>query len=652
MRRSVGFGNLLVGGVWAAAATWLFPQWEGAAVLAGVCAVAQVVGGMALLAGRGDRLARQASGLALAGGAALLAIYAHAAWLVAQRFGAEAGQLGLQTLGVAAAALPWGVGFPLWQVLASGGARRAGAAVLLAAALAGGGSALAALPEQTWPAQPEIAQAAAAAWATWKGDPTPVPVGAGPALVLITLWAEGEPGRTVRGEGADLAAAVGAALAQLSPTTRGTALVLDVARAAYRPGAPLPVGAGGSLSKQGGQSPTTLWRPGRVKRQDFSLSTRVPTVDLKGTPAIFDSAVASAVGAQRLHGGWTPAPQITAETARQAALAGGHFLVRHQEADGRFAYTIAGPSGRELGGYNFPRHAGVTWFLARLAAVTGDADIAAARDRGLAYLVANTRTLPDGRAFVRDPSRSDRKVWVGTTALAVLAADVAGHPAAAAWGRFVASSVDEAGQVRGELDLDTGLFAPQDHNPYGQGQALLALASRARAKDQTIDAAFRRAAAYVEKGYAVGGAGRLVVLDEHWACLAALAAREAGVADAGWSLCRSYVAQAASSTPTPGSGLHLSTGAAGGLAEAVAAAAALDPDGPWRDRALRFGQLFLESAYKAGDAPFLAQPEALLGGFRDGAGDWDVRMDAVQHIGCALLSVEALLSTNKKGSWP
>ena len=49
----------------------------------------------------------------------------------------------------------------------------------------------------------------------------------------------------------------------------------------------------------------------------------------------------------------------------------------------------------------------------------------------------------------------------------------------------------------------------------------------------------------------------------------------------------------------------------------------------------------------------LGNPRALLGGFRDTPVRLDVRIDAVQHIGCALLGIEALLSGEElPGSLP
>ena len=83
----------------------------------------------------------------------------------------------------------------------------------------------------------------------------------------------------------------------------------------------------------------------------------------------------------------------------------------------------------------------------------------------------------DGRAYVADNRRKDGKVWAGTTALAVLAAVELDAPVAAAWGAFLASSVDDEGQVRGELRKKTRAFPPQAQNPYGQGQVTLALAA-------------------------------------------------------------------------------------------------------------------------------------------------------------------------------
>ena len=86
------------------------------------------------------------------------------------------------------------------------------------------------------------------------------------------------------------------------------------------------------------------------------------------------------------------------------------------------------------------------------------------------------------------------------------------------------------------------------------------------------------------------------------------------------------------------------------MAEAVVAGAYLN--GKHRDEALAYGQWFLRNAYQKTDASLLPNPNNLIGGFRDNPHKLDVRMDAIQHIGCALLGIEALLDTVYPGSLP
>ena len=88
-------------------------------------------------------------------------------------------------------------------------------------------------------------------------------------------------------------------------------------------------------------------------------------------------------------------------------------------------------------------------------------------------------------------------------------------------------------------------------------------------------------------------------------------------------------------------------GAAAGGAEAIVARAERDrrlgQRGRWYDDALAYGRLFLASAYRPADSALLGRPARLLGGFRDNPVRLDVQIDAVQHIGCALLGIERLL---------
>ena len=118
----------------------------------------------------------------------------------------------------------------------------------------------------------------------------------------------------------------------------------------------------------------------------------------------------------------------------------------------------------------------------------------------------------------------------------------------------------------------------------------------------------------------------------------------------GADICRAYLAKEAYKTPTRDHRLGPNAGAAGGLAEAVVAGAYIDDT--YRADALAYGQWFLQNVYQESDSALLPKPRALLGGFRDNPYRLDVRMDAVQHIGSALLGVEALLDEVRPGSLP
>jgi len=570
---------------------------------------------------------------------------------LAEAYGADAKKIGERSYETIWMATPWAIFFPLWQSL-HGGLKALIApliVLMLPFAFGTGGEG----PLQYWPAQPEQEAAAQAAFSLWHGNDAQIPTGLGPSSVLLTPFQNGRPGKAIRGSGTDLADAVQKALQELpAPQGSRSALVLDVARKSFSRDSPIPAGDGGGLGKTSGTSPVVAWRPGKIGNQSVAPKWTLPRPKIRGQlPTLFDGVLVDENGVQPLSGAWTKAPALTAESALAAAMAGGKMLAHHQQPNGRFAYTVKGPSGKVIRrGYNFPRHAGTTWFLARLATRTGDAGIRAAAERGIDYMVANTIQLDDQRAYLGDPRRSDGKAWVGTTALAVLAALAIEHPAAVPWGHFVASSVDDVGQVRGEMNRADKVFFEQNKNPYGQGQTALSIAALVRAGHEEFRPTLDKIASYFDGGYAPGGAGRLVILDEHWTCLAALAIQDATGTAAGSEICHAYLSKESGKTPAPQSRIRPFSGSAGGLAEAVVAGAYLHDD--HKEAALAFGEWFLRSAYRESDAALLPKPKALMGGFRDTPYKLDVRMDAVQHIGCALLGIEALLSTEHPGSLP
>ena len=621
----------------------LAPRWMPAAALCGACAAAQAIGAVGWFTGR-LRLAQAMALVSLIGGLVLLGLYVQAAAHILDAFGAEAKNAGMESIGGVLVAIPWALAVPAAQAIAAFRWRAlSAAAVALLVPIAAG--AIANRPERVWHPDPPVVDALRGADARWRGDAgAAIPTGTGPAAVLLTTWSGGKPRTSVRGEGQDLASAIESGIAKLAPPDGSDeALVLDVALRTRRPGSVARAGSSGRLYKEGGLSPSVAWRPKGIRQVETLPGWRVPMLKNDGAPVEFRSAIAARGPVTPLEDGWAAAPELTPENVRAVALEGGRMIVRNQAEDGRYAYRVLGPSGEMDKGYNYPRHAGATWFLARLAERTGDPEIALGARRGLDYMGARSETLADGRVAVKDPARNDGKIWVGTTALATMAAVSAGDARAASWGSFVASSVDERGAVLGDLDVETETFPAQPLNTYGQGQVSLALAMLVRAGNADVREPARRAFAFIDGGYAPGAAGRLLTLDEHWLCLAALAGAE--LTQEGPEICRAYIENSGMGRlPDPGSTLLPASGPAGGFAEAVVASAYLFPEGPYRDLALRYGWLFLKNAYRAADAPVLGRPESLLGGFRDSLSELDVQVDSVQHIGCALLGIESLLT--------
>ena len=114
----------------------------------------------------------------------------------------------------------------------------------------------------------------------------------------------------------------------------------------------------------------------------------------------------------------------------------------------------------------------------------------------------------------------------------------------------------------------------------------------------------------------------------------------------GEGVCRAYVAN--QTAPAPGGAFEPNAGGAAGAAEAVIALAEIERRrgvrGPaWR-RAVETGRWLLSHQYRPADAPWLGRAENLMGGWRDRPWSLDVRIDAVQHVACALLGVEQLLA--------
>jgi hypothetical protein len=108
---------------------------------------------------------------------------------------------------------------------------------------------------------------------------------------------------------------------------------------------------------------------------------------------------------------------LTSADVRSFAVAGGLYLARGVDGDGRFRYLVDAPTNRTLPGYDWPRHAGATYFLAQVAALSGDSEIAWAALRAAGLLRDHAiASCGDHRCVVGGPVAD-----LGSTALTVLA---------------------------------------------------------------------------------------------------------------------------------------------------------------------------------------------------------------------------------------
>jgi hypothetical protein len=356
------------------------------------------------------------------------------------------------------------------------------------------------------------------------------------------------------------------------------------------------------------------------------------------------------------------AETLSADDARAGALAAARHLARGVGADGRFRYRIAAPTNRTLPGYDWPRHAGATYFLAEAAALSRDPDVAAAALRAGAYL--------RDRALVScGPNRciGDRPVVdVGSTALAVLAfaalaktgldaGFAAPVPALAA---FLRAQQRPDGEFMHQFDRDRS--APIDVQLlYYSGEAALALS---RANDllgdpRDLDAA-RRALAYLAGPAWRFFGSRYFFSEEHWTCQAMGdlwdRAPNAGALD----LCVRWLAYerrlaihadqvpfdadgalGAAAVPTP-----RLTPVASRAEAAVATLDAAQKSGlPESERQAIVTQLrhslalLLRHQLGPETAHMMADPAAVGGALPSSGVDWELRIDFAQHAGSALI---------------
>ena len=360
-------------------------------------------------------------------------------------------------------------------------------------------------------------------------------------------------------------------------------------------------------------------------------------------------------------------PRVTGETlsadhVRDGMLEAARYLARNITRDGYFRYRVDPVTDRSLPGYNWPRHAGATFFLAQAAHATHDPQLSQAALWGAALLKGQAMGSCGGVPCVGD----DPVVSLGSSALALIA-----------FTEVVRSHLDESYRthvvglsrfLRGQQRPD-GTFIhyydrrtshPIDRQSlYYSSEATLALA-RAYPITQDpadLDAAVRGLRHLVGPAWSFFG-NRYYFGEEHWTCQAMAALWPHAPDPQALDFCLRWLAYNRALQQRAGDSSFDSDGAIGVgpvitprltpvASRCEAAVATLDIArragvAPKELDALeaqlrRSLALLLRQQFRPGPRHLFKNPSAVLGAMPGSEVDWDLRIDYAQHAGSAMV---------------
>lgn len=337
------------------------------------------------------------------------------------------------------------------------------------------------------------------------------------------------------------------------------------------------------------------------------------------------------------------------------------YLLRNQHRDGSFRYEVNAMTGADEPGYNYPRHAGATYFLARAANQFDDAELERAARRAGAFMKDHATLRCGAHGCIGEGEQVD----VGAAALALL-----GYVELVAGGasEYREPALDLAGFLRAQQRTNGDfqhLYSVSEQHPidvqfeYYTGEAAFALSRVARLSgdDRDLQAARRALSFLVQRSPWFIGA-RYFWGAEHWTCQVLEDLWQRAPDRAALDFCLRWQAvnrnlQFDSPPAPPEYDGAISRGpfltprltplgsrmeaAVATLAVARSAGVSESELGELEREIRRAFAVLLNYQFSPGPTFLMPDPRAMLGGFPGSAVDLHVRIDYPQHAGGALL---------------
>ena len=352
---------------------------------------------------------------------------------------------------------------------------------------------------------------------------------------------------------------------------------------------------------------------------------------------------------------------LSADALKSAVRSAARYLVQNQHPDGSFRYEVNAVTGGDESGYNYPRHAGATYFLARTANQFHDSRLFRAAELAGMFMKEHATLSCGAHSCVGEGDTVD----VGASALATLAYVELQNGGADA---FREPALELAGFLRAQQRSDGDfqhIYSVAEQHPvdiqleYYTGEAAFALSRVARVSGDARDLdAARRALSFLVHRPALFLGAHYFWDAEHWTCQVLEDLWQRAPDRAALKFCLDW--QAAnrvlmySSPPmraeydggvsrgpflsprlTPlGSRMEAAVATLSVARQAGVAASEIEA----LETEIQHGFGFLlRYQYTPGPAYLMPDPRALAGGFPGSPVDLHVRIDYPQHAGGALL---------------